>query len=748
MRNLLKTSLIAVAALFASCSTHEEVVRKATAEDAISFSTFMDQATKGTILDDDSIEGSQSGDVWISGYGFGIMGYATEATAWADAAATANPNLMYNQSVVYDGSAWTYSPTKFWSNVDDHNYTFFAYAPYSSTDGQYGITLASDNDDAGAPQIKFELQESAADMIDFVAGQEIDIEQQKDAVKFNLKHQLTRVTFSAKTNIIDENTSVIVNSMSLCESKGFYNSATYTFGSAKTTDVASEHGQDGEWSAPSVADAAYPFSAILNKADFTCGDLSTSTVEVKNALSESDSYVATGLLKSGEYLFLLPPNGADGISDETGIDVTISYQVVTSDPALVGDNIITSEKTSTFSLPAGSLKQGKAYNIVLEISLDEIKVSADVIPWEGEITQDVGQEEEEPQTPDEPALELSSTAFTLQIQDGGGFPSYTIVAENIREGLSADDIVWATSDVNGSIITSQVDGHADRIKITAVSEGVAHVYATLDGQKFTTRVTVVDERVVELKGIQIVDNSGNEIQNTFLMESGEEFSITAQIDPANATGVTYEWSMNNDGIIALSSTDSATTTITAKTIEETATTQTVVLTGTVTDQAGNCETYAMLISVVPEITIDIASEQQSVAISEQFDFSVNITPSYWTSCYTPGSTTSPLEITYSNSTYSNIGCTTPKENVISSIYWNEESKFANPYFVAGTDPGYVKLSATISNPVTGTIYDTDDLIVPVTEAMYSSFTPSADGGNYIIVGGESSDRNSGAIDIL
>lgn len=86
-------------------------------------------------------------------YGFGVMAYSTEATAWAGASNTYVPNFMYNQKVEYSTDHWTYTPVKFWpnefyaGNVDDkqgkagedYNATgketrgkvsFFAYAPF------------------------------------------------------------------------------------------------------------------------------------------------------------------------------------------------------------------------------------------------------------------------------------------------------------------------------------------------------------------------------------------------------------------------------------------------------------------------------------------------------------------------------------------------------------------------------------------------------------------------------------------
>ncbi|MFI3285624.1 MAG: fimbrillin family protein [Rikenellaceae bacterium] len=386
MKNLFKLALLSVAVASVSCASHSEVVPEVTENDAIKFSTFMDQATKGVIFDDASIQ--------VSGVGFGIMGYYTKS-AWNN---TAIPNLMYNTHATYGNGLWSYSPVKFWSNIAGEKYSFFVYAPYSTAyDGATGITLASDNDDAGAPQIKFELQESAADMIDFVAGQEIDIEQQKDAVKFNLKHQLTRVTFSAKSNIDVDATSVVVKDLNLIQSDGFYSDAIYTFNATASTtgvedqsseaidpdaDAAADHTQDGTWSSMTVATANYPLASVLNLEEYTAGSATDGFKEDVVVVADSDE-TPVSLFKEDQYLFLLPPNSSTGIvEDQSEVMFNVTYSVVTEDEGVVGGCYETSPKTAQITLPAGSLKQGKAYNILLTIELDAIKVSANVVDWD------------------------------------------------------------------------------------------------------------------------------------------------------------------------------------------------------------------------------------------------------------------------------------------------------------------------------------------------------------------------------
>ena len=78
--------------------------------------------------------------------GFGVFGYYTNDEPYGP---SAKPDFMYNQQVSFTGSAWDYSPIKYWPNnfgtsaasdaID--RLTFFAYAPF--VDVTYSTGLVS-----------------------------------------------------------------------------------------------------------------------------------------------------------------------------------------------------------------------------------------------------------------------------------------------------------------------------------------------------------------------------------------------------------------------------------------------------------------------------------------------------------------------------------------------------------------------------------------------------------------------------
>ncbi|MBQ1969381.1 MAG: hypothetical protein II371_07320, partial [Flavobacteriales bacterium] len=82
----------------------------------------------------------------------------------------------------------------------------------------------------------------------------------------------------------------------------------------------------------------------------------------------------------GKYLFLIPSGGETGTSAAGRIKVKITYDIVTVDPALnAGHSVSTAVKE--IELPAGTLKQGKAYLYTLTFYTNEIVLSASVEGW-------------------------------------------------------------------------------------------------------------------------------------------------------------------------------------------------------------------------------------------------------------------------------------------------------------------------------------------------------------------------------
>ncbi len=410
MKKNLFFAALAVAAM-SSCSQNE-VLPDFSEQNAMRFSPYTGLTTKGAETTTETIKNN---------YGFSLYAFNTGADAWASAAPIA-PNVMDNQSVRWDvsESVWTYSPLKYWTLGD--NYSFFAYAPTSGS-GVVPCTMGT----VGVPTITYTVGVNNAD---FVAGQMVDetrtaSSSATEAVNLNLKHQLTRLSFSAKTNANDDALKIVVKTMELVANNtvtgfddvnlgtGLMQSGVYTFGTVDTDGTNTEHAQDGKW-ANTVATAGVDFSLLLNKANAAIGSDYAANQGVAVAASTT---TATPLFADKKFLFLLPPNGATGLStitaspadaDDYTVQVKMTYDLMTEDGSLSEGHTPVEEKTIYFLLTAGTMKQGMAYNYTLTFDINgtgggtdtdgdgevddktlPILVSAAVVGWDNSVLEQI-----------------------------------------------------------------------------------------------------------------------------------------------------------------------------------------------------------------------------------------------------------------------------------------------------------------------------------------------------------------------
>ncbi len=372
MKKILLSAAITVVAL-SSCSKNE-VLQNQAENNAVTFGLYSSDATKATETTNTSIQTS----------GFGVYGYFQDNADWAT---TNHPNFMYNQKVNYDAGSWSYTPVKYWSNDATDKYSFFAYAPYA--DGTI-IKVKSAADATDAPVITYTMPDDFTQALDFVAGQTMNVQKgsyvttTNSAVNLDLKHQLTRLSFEAKGSIETEAaTRIVVKSLDFASANGFtiYKSADYKFNTATTSSTVTDHVQDGVWS-NYAGDEDVDFASMLNKDNTVYGTDGTINKQYpagKGKVVPGNSTDYVSLLTDGQYLFFIPP-AKDGLTAAGGA-LTITYDIITDDAALDGGYAVSSN-AATIALPAGILKQGVAYNIQIEISLDEVKLSAGVIEWD------------------------------------------------------------------------------------------------------------------------------------------------------------------------------------------------------------------------------------------------------------------------------------------------------------------------------------------------------------------------------
>ncbi len=376
MKKSLYLGLIACAALaFSSCSKDETVALPNQNGNAIQFATYSGRAPQ-------KANGVHRAPV-IKIDNLGSMGVYASYNAdkeWAEAAANAKPNFMFDQyvKVETDGQG-SYNPLKYWptTKTPAQLISFFAYGPH--TTATTDIEQKSLSSTVGAPVITYTLNTDEELVVDFVAGVRMDVSNatRDEAVKFTLKHELTRLNFSAKLDKIGwvagsatHQTKVVIKDVKFENTGHFITKADYQFATADT--------ETGTWTMVTENDAPRDITKLLKKE--TVADTDLAGYEELGVIVEQPTLDAAPvpLFKDNQYYFLIPVKKT-GIA-LNDIKVTFVYDIVTVDSKLA-DRYVVSPATKTVALPANTLAQGQAYNFIFTFNMDEVKVAAEVAEW-------------------------------------------------------------------------------------------------------------------------------------------------------------------------------------------------------------------------------------------------------------------------------------------------------------------------------------------------------------------------------
>ena len=399
--------LAAAAALaLAACAKVETINNNA--PEAISFGVYAGKAASTK-----AVSGTDFGTVTTTtlqaaaSNGFGVFGYYTDA---ADYASSTKANFMYNQQVTYAGSAWSYSPVKYWPNehgnkavsTDTDKLTFLAYAPYvanndiandkgvSITDNtgsaaaDEGIIAMTANNVAGDATLTFKVPASSEEQIDLLYGvmgaQYSDVQdrttgvvdgplenltKQKvgDKIQIKFKHSLAKIAIDIKdvinkvapeSNVNPTTTKVVVKSLKL---KG---TAIGTQGKLNL--------YTGVWNVTNTA------------TEFTVAPL-PAAISV-NAAPTSYPGIAgvdeNGLDKTIDLMLI--PAVTPAATTITGVEIV--YYVCTEDSQLDGGVSVVEDKISKdFDTPL-TIVMGKQYGLNVLLGLTSVDLSATVEAWD------------------------------------------------------------------------------------------------------------------------------------------------------------------------------------------------------------------------------------------------------------------------------------------------------------------------------------------------------------------------------
>lgn len=359
MKTKIHFGLIALAMLAMSSCTKEVTVDQVNPDTPIEFGTYLGRAaqTKGSVATLDAAT------VGLQTTGFGVYAFYTEDKEYANFQTTpAVPNFMVNQKVTW-GTAWTYTPVKYWPNETTDKLSFFAYAPYfDGTAATENITAVSTKEATGDPVVTFAVATDVTNQKDLLYASAANQTKPNVGTPTPLifQHALSRVGFKGvvladsknddetgkpddspeSTGTLATGTKVVINNITLAGS--FYTGGTLNL----NTGV---------------------FNGIGSSASYS---LASTDLQISELANTTKSEL---LNKTSEYMMLIP-------RENVSMTVTVDYDVITEDKALDGgeskiNNVITSDN---FTL---SLEKGKAYTLVLHIGLKSVELSATVADW-------------------------------------------------------------------------------------------------------------------------------------------------------------------------------------------------------------------------------------------------------------------------------------------------------------------------------------------------------------------------------
>lgn len=408
-----KHLLIGVTALLAaSCSQNEITEVRTDGNPAIGFDVYTGVATRGKDVSTTTMQGACD----ATNYGgFGIMGYYTGSQTWEQADKTKiTPSFMFNQMVTYDTNTteWTYSPTKYWPNNTADKVSFFAYAPYESsneTGNRVGI-VTSKITDAGIPTIDFTLKDAKKidEMVDLVVAEELDKTAQDATIQFNFRHTLSKIGFQAKlgadyAGLDGTNSFVYITHMWIVGKNGgtlsFDQTNKLINANSKFYTKATWKDLHWDYTNATIANDDYSIEKIMNMESESITEIWADGSEnsVKGIiLKQANKDTPVNLFQENHYLYLIPINDdtKDIAGDGTGgcasgdIQIGFHYDIVskTADSSADTPKYTVSHLETAVPLPANHMKRGKFYTYTFTISLKEIKVSAaDVTDW-GNVT--------------------------------------------------------------------------------------------------------------------------------------------------------------------------------------------------------------------------------------------------------------------------------------------------------------------------------------------------------------------------
>ena len=326
MKKKLLLGLLAAAAVSFTACQKNEVISEMPQDNAISFNTYLGRGaqTKGSIVELDQLKTQ----------GFGVFAYYTGTTAASAYSFPATPNFMNNVQVTYQTDAWKYTGTKYWPNNATEKLSFYAYGPYdNSNDNAISIDATSKK-----PVLTYTVDNVISKHMDVLftpAQEDKTVTNQNGVMAF--VHALSRVEFEVKTaNTYSDYT---MNLESVTLSGSIHPSGTLALG-----------GNTANWDKASAETKSF---------SITDDRVITSTARRVETTQGTPDYI------------MILPQDFTGSGNE--LNLNVKYSVKYLSETAVSNNV--DKKVSI------NLEQGKAYKIIINISMKEVTFTASMTPW-------------------------------------------------------------------------------------------------------------------------------------------------------------------------------------------------------------------------------------------------------------------------------------------------------------------------------------------------------------------------------
>lgn len=321
----------------------------------------------------------------FKGPGFGVYGYVSAS----------EPDFMKNQHISWNGSAWTYSPLKYWPNQDGVTVSFYAYAPYvasapyatasaaiANANGEDGI-LYIRAADAASPELVYRVADDPDRSVDLLYGVSatdgLPFRNQSkmrlgEKIEYRFRHALTKLTVNVNADFDQEdpNTRVVIESVNIQTDK----LATYG-----TLNLNSTVADTPRWTVETPLSAGYSLPvayglALVTGNENTAAYYSQQPLGVTGVAQPMMGYAPDGATPAS---LMFVPNAAG----TAGLTVTITYRIITRDAQVTG-GYMESVNAIQQTVPAASLSfsPGTVTTLNLHLGIASVQYSATVADWE------------------------------------------------------------------------------------------------------------------------------------------------------------------------------------------------------------------------------------------------------------------------------------------------------------------------------------------------------------------------------